>query len=184
MDQDILGYVNQIKQTNDYFAKAKLITFLVRKKKIKVKDLSVSLGLKPSYLCHIMRLNKLSEIIMDGYYSQLITLSHLFVLSLLTTESDIMDVYEAVLGNSLTVLQTEELVRSKRHGISPAGEYIQEVKIKHIKSKLKESFNAEMKVIQTRIKTKVIIEWKGSKVDRMKDVEGFFQAIEGRVEKD
>lgn len=184
MDQDFPEYIDQIKNTTDYFAKAKLITFLVRQKKMKVKDLAASLSMKPSYLCHIMRLSKLSEIIMDGYYSQLISMSHLFVISLLQSEEDIMEVYEMVLRDSLTVLQTEELVRTKLHGVSSEGEYIQDTTLDRVRAKLKEVFKAETKIVQTRIKTKVIIEWKGSRGDRKKDVERFLRVIENQGETD
>lgn len=184
MEQDVLDYIEQIKRESDYFGKAKLINFLIHQKKLKVKDLSQLLGLKPSYLCHVMRLSKLSEIIMDGYYSKLITMSHLFVLSLLHTQEDIMNVYEVVLRDGLTVLQTEDLVREKLHGISRGGEYIETNKLEMAKAALKEKFGAEAKIIQTRIKTKVIIEWKGSRDMRKKDVERFFQVIENQREKD
>lgn len=184
MEQDTLDYIEQIKNTSDYFAKAKLITFLVRQKNIKVKDLAKALSLKPSYLCHIMRLSKLSEIIMDGYYSELISMSHLFVISLLHEEGDIMEIYELVLRDSLTVLQTEELVRAKLHGVSSEGEYIQEETLKKVQSSLKVGYNADVKIIQTRIKTKMIIEWKGSRGERRKDVERLMHVIEGHVEKD
>jgi len=184
MGQDTLEYIEQIKNTADYFAKAKLITFLVRQKNIKVKDLASALSLKPSYLCHIMRLSKLSEIIMDGYYSKLISMSHLFVISLLHEESDIMEIYECVLRDSLTVLQTEELVRAKLHGVSSEGEYVQDEMLKKAKGRLKAEYNADTKIIQTRIKTKILIEWKGSRGDRKKDVESFLHVIEGSVERD
>lgn len=184
MEQDILDYIEQIKRETDYFGKTKLVNFLIHQKNIKVKDLANALGLKPSYLCHIMRLNKLSEIIMDGYYSKLITMSHLFVLSLLKSQEDIMDIYEVVLRDGLTVLQTEELVREKLHGIVPGGEYIDKIKIENSKLKINENFGAETKVVQTRIKTKMIIEWKGSREARKKGVESFLRAIENQKEKD
>ncbi len=184
MERDILDYIEQIKKETDYFGKTKLINFLIHQKHIKVKDLAAALGLKPSYLCHIMRLNKLSEIIMDGYYSKLISMSHLFVISLLQTETDIMDIYEVVLRDNLTVLQTEELVRGKLHGVSSEGEYMQEERITNLKSKMKNNFNAETKVTQTRTKTKILIEWKGSRADRKKDVERYFRVLESLAEKD
>lgn len=180
MDKDFLEYIDQIKNTTDYFAKAKLIMFLVRQKKMKVKDLAAALSMKPSYLCHIMRLSKLSEIIMDGYYSELITMSHLFVISLLQSQEDIMEVYEMVLRDSLTVLQTEELVRTKLHGVSSEGEYVTEAVLDRVREKLRGTFKAETKIVQTRIKTKVTIEWKGSRGDRKKDVERFLRMIEDR----
>ena len=184
MEQDIAEYVEQIKRESDYFGKTKLINFLVHQKNIRVKDLAAALGMKPSYLCHIMRLSKLSEIIMDGYYSKLISMSHLFVISLLQSQTDIMDIYEIVLRDSLTVLQTEELVRKKLHGVSSEGEYIQEEKIQNLKSKLNERYNAETKVTQTRRKTKILIEWKGSRGARKQNVDRFFRMIENQPGKD
>ena len=184
MEQDIVDYIEQIKRETDYFGKTKLINFLIRQKNIKVKDLAHLLGLKPSYLCHIMRLNKLSEIIMDGYYSKLISMSHLFVLSLLQTQTDIMDVYEKVLRDSLTVLQTEELVREKLHSILAGGEYIHIDKLNKVISKIEETYRAHTKITQTRLKTKLLIEWKGSREARKKGVESFFRVIESQGEKD
>lgn len=184
MEQDVIDYIEQIKRESDYFGKTKLINFLIHQKNIRVKDLAVALGLKASYLCHIMRLNKLSEIIMDGYYSKLISLSHLFVISLLQSQTDIMDIYETVLRDNLTVLQTEELVRGKLHGVSSEGEYIQESKIHNLELRIKEVFKAQTKMTQTRTKTKILIEWKGSRGARKQDVERFVHKIGNRAEKD
>lgn len=184
MEQEILTYIEQIKNETDYFGKTKLVNFLIHQKNIKVKDLAAALGLKPSYLCHIMRLNKLSEIVMDGYYSHLISMSHLFVISLLKTQSDIMDIYEVVLRDSLTVLQTEELVRQKLHGVTSEGEYIQESRIKNLEFRVKKEFDGEVKVTQTRTKTKLLIEWKGSRGARKKSVDRLFQEIENLGGKD
>lgn len=184
MEQDVVDYIEQIKREPDYFGKTKLINFLIHQKNIRVKDLAEALQMKPSYLCHIMRLNKLSEIIMDGYYSKLISMSHLFVISLLQSQTDIMDVYEMVLRDNLTVLQTEELVRGKLHGVTSEGEYIQEDKIKNTKAVLKTRFNADAKATQTRTKTKLLIEWKGSRGDRKQDVEKFLRLLGSQTEKD
>ena len=183
MEQDIIDYIEQIKRESDYFGKTKLINFLIHQKNIRVKDLASALKLKPSYLCHVMRLNKLSEIIMDGYYSKLISMSHLFVISLLQSQTDIMDIYEVVLRDSLTVLQTEELVRKKLHGVSSDGEYIDEKKVQNLNAKIESTFNAKTKVTQTRTKTKIFIEWKGSRAVRKRDVDKFFHMIENQGEK-
>ncbi|MCX6731007.1 MAG: hypothetical protein NTZ55_04110 [Candidatus Roizmanbacteria bacterium] len=184
MEQDVIDYIEQIKRESDYFGKTKLINFLIHQKHIRVKDLANALSMKPSYLCHIMRLNKLSEIIMDGYYSKLISMSHLFVISLLQSQTDIMDIYEIVLRDNLTVLQTEELVRGKLHGVTSEGEYIQNEKIKKAQLTLQTQFNADSKATQTRTKTKLIIEWKGSRADRKQGVERFLRMIGSLPEKD
>ncbi len=182
MDEELIEYIEQIKREPDYFGKTKLVNFLIHQKHIKVKDLASALGLKPSYLCHIMRLNKLSEVIMDGFYSHLISLSHLFVLSLLKTQEDILTVYEKVLAENLTVLQTEELVREKLHGIQPGGEYIEKSEVNSLQTTVSEKFKAEAKITQTRLKTKLLIEWKGSMEMRKKGVDRFFRMIESLKE--
>ena len=73
--------IEKIKKETDVFSKAKLIRYLIREKNVKVIDLAKKLSLTPSYICHLNRLNSLSEIIVDGYYSHLISTSHLFLLS-------------------------------------------------------------------------------------------------------
>ena len=167
----------QIKQSTDYFTKAKLIEFLVHQKHVKIKDLAAALGMKQSYLCHIMRLTKISEIIMDGYYAKLISISHLFVLSLLPSTDDMMKLYEEVLRDNLTVLQTEERARAIRYGISAEGEYIPEAEIRNLKSEIKTKYSAEAKLIQTRVKTKLLLTWQGSQKDRKHLVEQVIMAL-------
>lgn len=184
MEQDVVDYIEQIKREQDYFGKSKLVNFLIHQKHIKVKDLAAALGLKPSYLCHVMRLNKLSEIIMDGYYSKLISLSHLFVISLLKSQEDIISIYEVVLRDGLTVLKTEELVREKLHGVRSGGSYMDKSTVSSLESTVNGRFNAEAKVTQTRLKTKLLIEWKGSRGDRKKGVDRFFRMIENLGGKD
>jgi hypothetical protein len=104
--------------------KAKLLHQLNQGKKISLKKLSETMGLKPAYLCHILRLNRLPEIVIDGYYAKNISLSHLFIISRLSSEEQIITAYEQVLSHNLTVLQTEELIREQLHQIKTSGSYL------------------------------------------------------------
>jgi len=178
MEEDTLRIIEQVKKETDYFSKGKLISYLVKQKNVRVKDVATALQMKPSYVCHFMRLNKLSEVVMDGYYSKLITISHLFVLSLLKSQEDMIAIYEEVLRDSLTVKQTEELVRKKLHNVSSEGEYVQDADIKLAEDAISEVYNAKAKVIQTRIKTKVIVEWTGSRKERQQKVASFLKQME------
>jgi len=177
MQEEVLRVIDQIKKETDYFAKARLISFLVKQKQIRIKDLASSLQMKPSYLCHIMRLNKLSEVVMDGYYSKLITISHLFVLSLLKSEEDILSIYEMVLRDSLTVIQTEELVREKLHHVSSEGEYVTKEEIAKAGQEALTQYESSMKCIQTRVKTKILFEWSGSREKRRQHVQSFLRVL-------
>jgi len=156
-------YVEQIKKETDVFIKARLLNFLKKEKGWRVIDLSQRLNLKPSYICHLLRLNRLPEIVVDGYYNKMISKSHLFVLSRLPSEKEMIKVYELILEKNLDVSKTENLVREIVYQIKNEGDYLsleeKEDLIKKIES-LEENIKA--KVIQTRVKSKLIIEIKGS----------------------
>ena len=79
MHEDIEAIYEQIKKEENFITKAKLLRFLVVDKEIRIKDISKKIGIKESYICHILRLNKLTDMIVDGYYSKLISISHLFI---------------------------------------------------------------------------------------------------------
>ncbi len=139
-----------------------MLQHLTQVENIRIIDLSKKLGIKPSYICHILRLNRIPDIIIDGYYGKQISISHLFIISRLKDPSQIMQVYERILADNLTVIQTEEAVREKLHQIKTAGSRLTADEATHyidtIKSKYK---NASGKIIQTRIKSKLVIEVKG-----------------------
>jgi len=156
-------YVEQIKKETDVFIKARLLNLLKKEKGWRVIDLSKRLNLKASYICHLLRLNRLPEIVVDGYYNKMISKSHLLVLSRLPSEKEMIKVYELILEKNLDVAKTEDLVREIVYQIKNEGDYLsleeKEDLIKKIES-LEENIDA--KVIQTRVKAKLIIEIKGS----------------------
>lgn len=156
--QDLL---EQVKNEKDFFKKAKILLKLKKEKQVPVFKISQELNLKPSYVSHILRLNKLPELIMDGYYTEAISISHLFIISRLTKEEDMVGIYEQALANNLTALQTEELVRQKLYNIKGDGEHLtdseQEEFIKQMNNQ-----GVDAKIIQSRIKGKMILEIKGN----------------------
>lgn len=98
--------------------------------------------------------------IVDGYYAEDISLSHLFVISRLKDPKKIIDVYEKVLGKNLTVLATEEIVREILYGIKTEGEALTREEKESYRQQLGKEI--KLKIIQTRIKSKLEIEVKGS----------------------
>jgi len=156
--QDLL---EQVKDEKDFFKKAKILLKLKKEKQVPVFRISQELNLKPSYVSHILRLNKLPELITDGYYTDAISISHLFIISRLTKEEDMVEIYEHALSNNLTALQTEELVRQKLYNIKNDGEHLtdseQEEFIKQMNNQ-----GVEAKIIQSRVKGKMILEIKGN----------------------
>lgn len=177
MREEDLQIIDQIKQLDDYFAKAKLLHVLIYQHHNALKDVASWLTMKPSYLCHVLRLNRLSEIIMDGYYAGLISISHLFVISLVSSQEDQNVVYEKVLRENWTVKQTEDHIRTIRHGVSSEGEYIPQKTIEEYSAKINKLYKAKIRCVQTRIRAKVIIEWKGSRSERKEKIIALLKAI-------
>lgn len=163
MPPDVVSVIEQIKKEENFITKAKLLRFLTVDKQVKIKDIAPLLSMKESYVCHILRLNKLSDMMVDGYYSKLISISHLFIISRLHTPEDMMSAYEAVLSNSMTVSQTEELVREMLYKTKTVGEHAGKDEIKGWQEKIGLLYpGAQFKLVQTRVKSKCVIELKGS----------------------
>ena len=163
MSFDVEQAIEQIKKEENVINKAKLLRFLTVDKQMRVKDIAVRIGMKESYICHILRLNKLTDMIVDGYYSKMISISHLFIISRLHSEKDIMNAYEKVLAENLSVGQTEELVREMLYNTKTVGEHLPQAEIKQVANALHEADNQiTLKVIQTRVKGKIILEVRGN----------------------
>ncbi len=162
MDQEIDSVYTQIKESPDYFQKAKLILYLKRDKGLRVSEIGKKIGLKPSYISHILRLNHLPELVKDGYYSKLISLSHLFIISRLKTDKQIIEVYEKILSDSLSTQQTESMIREILYQLKDQGTYLsQEERLEFAKNYNGTDY-IRTQIIQSRLKGKLIIEIKGN----------------------
>ncbi len=71
--------------------------------------------------------------------------------------------YEKILAENLTVAATEEIVRQILHHTPTKGDYLSQEEISKFIEKLKSKWRgAKFRLIQTRIRSKLIIEIKGS----------------------
>ncbi len=155
--------LDSVKKETDIVKKVKLLTKTIHDNDLRIKDVAKKLEVKDSYVCHLLRLNRLPEMIIDGYYTKDVTLSHLFIISRLKNKEQIIEAYEKILGENLTIKKTEELVRDMLYGIKTKGEYIKREEKEAIAGKLKSMKKSiDFSVIQTRIKSKVILEIKGN----------------------
>jgi len=155
--------IEKIKKENDIFSKAKLINHLLKNNNIKVIDLAKKLSVTPAYLCHINRLNTLPEIVVDGYYSNLVNISQLFLISRIRETDKLINIYEKVLADNLTIRQTEDLIREVIYQIKDKGSYIKTKDKNEIIIKLKSKFpEMEIKIRQTRTRGSLFFEIKGS----------------------
>ncbi len=159
----MMQYIEQFNKEIDIFAKAKLLHSLVHEKNIRIVDLAKSLGKTSSYICHLIRLASLPDIIVDGYYSELISISHLFIISRIKDQKKLLEVYEQLLKGNFTVSQTEELIREVLYGIKKDGKHLEKKELMDLIEKIKDkNKDIDIKAIQTRIKGKIIVEVKGN----------------------
>jgi len=162
MDEDINNLYLSFKTEKDPFKKAKILLKLKKDKNVPIKEIGKNVELSSSYLSHILRLNKLPELIIDGFYADLISITHLYIISRLHNTKDMVDVYEKVLSKNLTTIETDEIIRDYLYSIKTEGEYLSEQEKKSILEYLDSLDQINGKIIQSRIKSKLIIEIKGS----------------------
>lgn len=163
MDETTEKLISEVNGEPDFFKKAAVLKTLKEEKKVTTKELARRLGMKASYICHILRLNKLPEMVIDGYYSKLASISHLFIIARLKTQEQMIEAYEKVLERSLTSAATDGLIREMLYDIKAEGRHIPKEVLQELKDKIiQEKNNIDIKVIQTRIKAKIIIETWGN----------------------
>jgi len=162
MIQDITSLLNQIKIDKDIFQKSRLLEYVIKEKNFRIIDLANKIGYKSSYVCHLLRLKKIPEAIVDGYYSKSISSSHIYILSRLNDTKHMIQLYEKILGENYTVKQTESAVRDYLYQVKSIGKYINKESTEKLTQKIKEKYpELNIQIIQTRIKGKVILEVKG-----------------------
>ncbi len=162
MDLDLSSYIRRIQQEDDVFIKATLLRILTGEYGVSIKSIAQQLKLSPSYVCNVLRILKLPDLVRDGYYSGLVSPTHLFIISRLHKEKDVIEVYEEILQQNLTTNVLEEKVRERLYNIESDGEHISE----RVKNSLVDSLHTidpalKVKVIQSRIRAKVVIELSG-----------------------
>lgn len=115
----------------------------------------------PSQVSHIARINKLPEMVLDAYYSRMLSVTHLYILSRLHFESHMKSIFEQVMAKDLSTQETDRLVREKMHDVTDAGEYLDPDMIRaHIA--MMQVRGLQVKVIQTRTRVKYVVEAKGN----------------------
>ncbi len=153
--------LNELKKEKNPIILSRILFNLHKKEGMKIIDLAKLLNKKPSALAHLIRLTKLPEAIIDGFLSQTVSLSHLYIISRLDRENEMIEVYENVLSRNLTVAETETLVREKKYQVKTEGKYIDKKYFDKVKKEI-EKEGLEIKIIQSRVRSRIIMTIKGS----------------------
>lgn len=150
-------------QDKDVFNKAKQLINIRKEFQLKIKDIADIFQVRSSYICQLIRLNRLPEMIKDGYYGKQINVSLLFIISRLQSEQDMIMIYEKILQSGFSVAQTESLVREILYKIKDRGSYLNNEEVEKLMKVIKNMIpNAVVKFRQTQIKSILRIEMKGN----------------------
>ncbi|MFA5769969.1 MAG: hypothetical protein WC894_00560 [Patescibacteria group bacterium] len=182
MIQDITSLLKQIKEDKDIFQKSRLLEYIIKEKNLRIIDLANKIGYKSSYICHLLRLKKIPDVVIDGYYSKSISSSHIYVLSRLNDKKQMVDLYEKILGENYTVKQTESAVRNYLYQVKSIGKYINKENVEKLTNKIKDKYpEINMQIIQTRIKGKIILEVKGDLEITSKEIKKILVKLTGEL---
>lgn len=148
---------------------------------IKVVQIANELDMSSSYVSHLRRLKKLPPLIVNGYYDKTISLSHLFILSRLTTQEEMTQVYEEILTQNLSASQTERRVFELTSGKKILGKKLSQEWFSQLEktiTAIAPSISAS--TIQTRRKGEIVISFNGS----LEQTSSIFEKIKSHLEKD
>jgi len=162
MDTTTRSLFEKLTNEADILRKAALVLELRKDFEIQVKEIAQTINKHPSYVSHLLRLQKIPQIVVDGYYGHLISATHLMLLSRLDDEASIIELYQEVLKKSLTVAQTDAAVRTLRYDVTDDGADIDTEALTRIQTELSEELGAKVTVLQTRVRTKIVLEVRGS----------------------
>lgn len=174
-DDTIRQRINAIKLHTDPLTQAQLVVELIREHPIRNTDLAKELEIKPSYLSHLVRVMKLPDMVIDGYWNKQLTFTHLILISRLRKQEEIIGLYEEILQKDLNVSATERRIREILYLIDSTGKYTSKDRLNAIKTRIESSLenNSRVSIVQTRIKAKIIIEVSGNLVKTSEFIDSF-----------
>lgn len=162
MNISVPELLDQLQNEKDSFKRAKIIQHLYRERMISLKEIAAHLKKHPSYISHYLQLLSLPDIVLDGYYSKDISAAHLFILSRLKKEDHVINAYKVILSKSLSTAQTEELIRELKFDVTTNTTQLSKKEIQELIHEVEKVFSGvSVKVIQSRIRGKIIFELKG-----------------------
>jgi transcriptional regulator with XRE-family HTH domain len=100
MSELIQHLLTSLSSEQDPVKQAEYIVQL-RRQGIANLEIAKLLGKTPSQISHIARINKLPDIVLDAYYSKMLSVTHLYILSRLRFEAPMRQVFEKVMASRL-----------------------------------------------------------------------------------
>lgn len=163
-DANILEHIAMIQSEQDPVRKAQRLKRLRDDYDVTYSHIAQKLSVSPTYISNYLRLLRLPDLILDGYYAGNISLTHLCILARVKDQVQVVNLYEQVLARNMSALDLEEAVRNILYATVSEGESLAPSVKAALEKKIKKyEEDAMVKIIQTRIKAKLIIELKGNR---------------------
>lgn len=163
MKPDIENIYKKIRSESDPIEKSKLLTILHSDKEITITSIARELGYTIAHVSNLLRISRLPDLILDGYYSGLVQYTHLLLLSRLKNQNDMVEAYELTLEQSLTTALLEDYVREKLYNIGTFPDKIDNQTVDAIRNFFSTlDPDIHTKVIQTRLRAKIIVSFEGN----------------------
>lgn len=180
MRVNVTEVLQKIHEQEDPIVQAELIDKAVHAG-IKVVQIADELDTSSSYISHLRRLKKLPEVIINGYYDKVISLSHLFILSRLHDQSEMMEVFELVLSQNLSASKTERKVFELLSDTKIVGHKLSKEWVHALKEEITTLHpSVTVSVAQTRSRGEIVIAFKGT----FEQTSAVFEKIKHALETD
>ncbi len=177
-DEKTQELFDSLNAEQDVLQKAVLVQTLVRDREVSVKRIGRAIQKHPSYVSHLLRLIKIPQIVVDGYYGKLITATHLMSISRLSSETEIIEAYQEILAHNLNVSQTETLIRRLRYDVAEETIDVDLRQLAKKEKELRDDLEAKVTILQTRVRAKIVIEKRG----KISDTSQFLSMIIERLQ--
>ena len=170
--------ISSFKKEEDCLKKAKYLSILHRDHQLTLRGIAKKIGFDQSYVSHYLRILKLPNLVIDGYYAKNISCAHLMILSRLDNEKDIIDSYRLILEKSLSTTQTETIIRNKKYHVSTSETRLDPDRIRQMKKKFEQNYpDTKIEILQSRIRGKITIEIKSDTKISSKQIERVFNKL-------
>lgn len=153
--------IHQLTTEQDILVKARIVDVLRTEYALKLPEIASYIHKHPSYVSHVHRLLRVPQLVVDGYYANQISATHLMVLSRLHTATEIEEAYEEVLTNNLTSIQTELVVRRMKYDVESDSKKISPDELKQTEVALQDKLQGKVRILQSQVRSKIVIEQRG-----------------------
>ncbi len=184
MNTRVQALFESFNKESDRLRQAFIIEKLRKEEDIPVKEIAQKIKKHSTHVSHLLRVVKLPEIVIDGYYSNQISFAHLIILSRLDVHDQIVDAYEAILTKSLSTAQTEILIRRMKHKTETVGSLLSSNICDQLIAQAKKQYpGIQVHIYQSQIRGKIILEYRGEAEKSSEFIQEMLRRITGNTQK-